>query len=287
LSFLSYSAALNYKISNNSAIYGRYSNGKKAPGFQIYTDVSTKFGEQNLDPKIQTIEQFEVGFKTRKDNLSLTITPFYSQLLNIPNSVTFTNDQTGLLYNPPALFNNTQTLGVEVDANLELTKNFSIKGAITFQSAKATLYKSWFHVDHAPTNTDILIDNSGNKAANTPDMMANITPEYATDKFYANFTWSYMGARQANFANAFEMPAFSQINFAAGYNLTPKVKISANINNLLNSYGMMGWVAPGSFPFNLNLEGLQASDVAKNSKAFYETFSVPARALYLSLSYKF
>ena len=96
-----------------------------------------------------------------------------------------------------------------------------------------------------------------------------------------------MGARQANFANAWKMPAFSEFNLAAGYDVTPKFRLSANINNLFNTAGVMGWVAPGSFPFNLNLEGFSKSAAAANPNAFYETFRIPARAYFLTATFKF
>ncbi len=283
LSYLSYSGALNYKISNNSAIYVRYSNGNKAPTFNIYTDVTTQFGQQSLDPQIQNIQQFELGFKSRTGNLTTTITPFYSNLSHVPNSVSFTNAQ-GALYNPPAQYESIKTYGLELEGNLSLSKNLSVRGVVTLQDATATVYKSWNHLNDG---TDVIVDNSGNKAANVPNLMMNITPEYSNGKFYGNITWSYLGARQANFANAFELPAFSQFNMALGYDVSSKLRLSGNINNLFNTYGVMNWIAPGSFPFNTNLESLSKSDVAKGGNTFYQTIAIPARAFFLTLRYKF
>jgi iron complex outermembrane receptor protein len=290
LNYISYSGALNYKISDQTAMYFRYSNGKKAPGYSIYNDVSTAFGASSLDPKVQTIQQYEVGYKSKIENATFTITPFYSLLSDIPNSVTFTNDATGLLYNPPALYNNIRTFGIELESSIKLSNNFNIRGVITAQDAKATKYNAWIHQtdnSHTTAGTDVMIDNSGNKAANVPNFMANITPEYTNNSFYANVTWSYMGARQANFANAFELPAFSQFNLAMGYDISSKLRVSANVNNVLNSYGVMGWVGPGSFPFNLNLEGITKADVAANPTAFHQAIAIPARAYFLTLAYKF
>jgi iron complex outermembrane recepter protein len=283
-SYLSYSAALNYKISDEMAIYARYSNGKKAPGFQIYQDITTEFAKSSIDPQIQIIQQFEVGFKARTAQLTSTLTPFLSLLSHIPNSVTFTNNA-GNLYNPPALYNDIRTMGLEIEELYKPTENFNVRGVITLQSSTATTYDSWIH--NNATGADTKISNSGNTTANVPSVMFNITPEYATNHFYANLTWSYMGKRQANFANAFTMNAFSQFNLAAGYNITKSLSVSASINNLLNSYGVLGWVAPGTFPNNLNLEGLSAAQVAADPKAFYETFGTPARSYFLTASYKF
>ena len=282
--YLSLSAALNYKISDEMAIYARYSNGKKAPGFTIYNDITTDFANKSLDPQVQIIQQFEIGYKAKTAQLTSTITPFLSLLQHIPNNVTFTNN-TGNLYNPPALYNDIRTMGVEIEEVYKPNENFNIRGVITLQDSKATLYDSWVH--NPATGADTKISNGGNKTANVPNVMFNITPEYTTGNFYADLTWSYMGNRQANFGNAFTMKAFSQFNLGLGYSITKALSISASVNNLANSYGVLGWVAPGTFPNNLNLESLSAAQVKAEPNAFYETFGTPARSYFLTASYKF
>ncbi len=287
LSYVSFSGALNYKISDNMAIYGRYSNGKKAPGFQVYQNVSSAFNETNLKPEIQTIQQFEAGFKVKTEQFSTNITPFYSSLERIPTAVTFT-DSKGALYNPPVYYNNLKTYGVEIDGTYKISDKFGIRGVLTLQGSKAAAYKNWIHLPTGSATTpDSTVDNSGNSIASLPNVMANITPEYSNGKFYAGLTWSYMGARQANFANAFELPAFSQFNLSMGYDITPKFRLSANINNLTNNYGVMGWVGPGTFPNNLNLESHTKAAIAKEPNAFHQAIAIPARAYFLALSYKF
>jgi outer membrane receptor protein involved in Fe transport len=287
LNYLSFSGALNYKISDNMAIYGRYSNGKKAPGFQIYQNVSNTFNETNLKPEIQVIRQFEMGFKAKTSHSSINLTPFYSSLSRIPTAVTFTDAQ-GALYNPPVYYNSLRTYGVEIENTYKIAKNFGIRGVLTLQGSKAATYKSWIHLPTgSATSSDSTVDNSGNGIAFLPKIMANITPEYSTDKFFANITWNYMGKRQANFANAFVLPAYSQFNLAAGYDVTPKFRLGLNINNLFNQYGVMGWVGPGTFPDNLNLEGLTKQAIAANPNAFHQSIAIPARAYFLTAALKF
>jgi iron complex outermembrane recepter protein len=287
LDYVSFSGALNYKISDKMAIYGRYSNGKKAPGFQVYQNVSSEFNKTNLKPEIQVVQQFEVGFKAKTEQYSANITPFYSLLSNIPGAVTFT-DSKGALYNPPTYYNTLQTYGVELEGTYKISENFGIRGVLTLQGSNAATYKSWIHLPTgSATSPDSTVDNSGNGIAFLPNVMANITPEYSNGKFYAGLTWSYMGARKANFANAFELPAFSQLNLSMGYDITPKFRISANVNNMLNQYGVMGWVGPGTFPDNLNLDGLTKEAIAKAPEAFHQAIAIPARAYFLSLAYKF
>jgi iron complex outermembrane recepter protein len=287
LSYISFSGALNYKLSDHSAIYGRYSNGKKAPGLQLYFDVTSDFAVSNLNPQIQTIQQFELGYKLKTEKVSTTVTPFYSTLTHIPNNVTFTNSS-GALYNPLPLYNDLKTYGVELEGNVQLSKYFNIRGVVTLQGSTATKYQSWIHLPAGnASGGDSLVTNSGNKTANVPNLMMNITPELNIGAFYAGLTYSYMGARQANFANAFELPSFSQMNLSLGYSVTPQFRLSANINNLGNTYGIMGWVGPGTFPDNLNLEGMTKAAVAANPTALHQVLGTPARAYFVSAAYKF
>jgi hypothetical protein len=49
----------------------------------------------------------------------------------------------------------------------------------------------------------------------------------------------------------------------------------------------MGWVGPGTFPDNLNLEGLTKQAIAANPNAFHQSIAIPARAYFLTAALKF
>ena len=161
-----------------------------------------------------------------------------------------------------------------------------MRGVATFQNSKAVDYNVWIAGAAGPAD-DVISSYSGNRTANIPEVMVNITPQYTSDKFYADLTWTYMGNREANFANAFQMPGFSQFNFGAGYNITSKLKLSLNINNLFDTYGVMGWTAPGTFPTSLDLDSFTKEKLTANPNAVYSTVAIPARSYFLTLSYKF
>jgi outer membrane receptor protein involved in Fe transport len=198
---------------------------------------------------------------------------------------TFQNPD-GTLYTPTPQYEKLKTYGLELEGNYTISKHFSIRGVATFQDSKAVDYNVWTTTVPGPAD-DSILSYSGNRTANIPNVMVNITPQYTSDKFWADLTWSYMGNREANFANAFQMPAFSQFNLGLGYNFTPKLKMSFNINNLFNTYGVMGWTAPGTFPTCLDLESFTKEQLDANPDAVYSTIAIPARAYFLSLVYKF
>ena len=117
--------------------------------------------------------------------------------------------------------------------------------------------------------------------------MLTLTPTYSTDKFYVSVTYQYMGARWANVANAFKLPAFGAADLNLGYNFTNKLTASMSINNILDTYGVMSWAAPGGFPASLDTQGFTKAAYEANKNSVYATLPIVPRAYFLTLSYKF
>lgn len=96
-----------------------------------------------------------------------------------------------------------------------------------------------------------------------------------------------MGKRQANVLNAFQMPAFSTVDLSLGYDISAKFRLQANVNNVLNTYGVLGWTGPGGFPAALDRQGFTPEFIAANPNAIYSTQGNMPRAYFLTASYKF
>jgi len=284
----SYSAGLNYKIDDHFSVYGRYSQGNKAPDFDLYINATTDFLAKTLSPEAQKVQQFELGIKARKGNLNLFVTPFYSLLSHVPNLQTFQNvDQTS--YNPPPLYNKYRTYGVEVEMDYGFAKHFNVRGVVTLQKSKALEFKTWLANDLGPADDSLVTTFSGNETDNIARSIINITPSYNLDKFYAQLTWSFMGKRQANVANAFLLPSFSQFNFSTGYDITKHVQLSIVINNIFNTYGVMSWSRPGSFTAALDRQGFtkEMYEQAVRNNTPYSTVAIAPRAYFITASFKF
>jgi outer membrane receptor protein involved in Fe transport len=287
VSTFSYSAGLNYKINNQFSLYGRYSEGNKAPDLDLYFNANTEFTSKNLNPLAQKVRQIEMGVKAKTKNLNLFVTPFYSILSNVPNVQTFTNaDQT--FYSPPLLYNKYKTYGVEVEADYAVVKHFNVRGVLTLQKSKAVDYNVWL-ANGLGSADDSVVSYSGNETDNIARSIINITPSYNIDKFYAQLTWAYMGKRQANVANAFLLPSFSQFNFSAGYDVSKNFQLSFNVNNLFNKFGVMSWSRPGSFLQALDRQGFtkEMYEEAVKNNTPYSTVAIPARSYFFTATFKF
>lgn len=283
----SFSGGLNYIIADNQAVYARYSQGSKAPDLSMFINLNTQFATDNLDPQAQKIQQFEMGYKLKTGKTNLFATPFYSVLDNVisqaqgQETVDFTS-----LYYTPVLYNKFRTVGIELEAVQDFTEKFNVRAVATFQDSKAVKYRAWVMGANGSAD-DTTKDYSGNKTDNSAEVILRITPTYTSGKFYSSLDFSYMGKRQANVANAFELPAYNQSNLNLGYNLTSHWQLQANINNLFNQNGIMGWGGPGGFPASLDRQGLTKETVAANPDAVYSTMSLPARAFFVTATYKF
>jgi iron complex outermembrane recepter protein len=281
---VSYSAGLNYKISDGFAVYGRYSQGRKTPDLSFFMDLANQELTSSISIEAQDIRMAELGFKYRNKNLSLFATPFYTKASNIPNYQTFQNPDV-TYYAPPRIYQTITTKGIELEGNYAFNKNFSLRAVGIIQSSVANEFGVWLAKTNGPADDEKITFN-GNQNDNIGNMFT-VTPTYSTDKLTASINWQYMGKRWANVGNAFQLPSFNAFDFNASYKITKKIQANLSINNLLNKYGIMGWAAPGGFPAALDTQGFTKAMLEANKQAVYATLPIMPRAYYLTLSYKF
>ncbi len=284
---LSFSGALNYRIDDNQAVYFRYSKGSKAPDQPFYEAIDSK-AKLALTTKAQleSVNQFEVAYKLQSNKASLTITPFLSKVSNIFQPFLSLNEA-GVLYNLTPYYNGISTKGLELETSIDLTKQFNIRALATFQNSKFDQYRI---STAGPTNKpadDTFFDYSGNNADNIPNVMLSITPTYSTDKFFAFLAFNHTGDRWANAPNAFKLKGFSILDLGLGYNITKKLALNANINNLANTFGVFSWGAPGGFPAVFNTSDFSKTTLEANKNATIPIGGTPARSYFLTATYKF
>ncbi|MEM1120013.1 MAG: TonB-dependent receptor [Bacteroidota bacterium] len=283
----SFSAGLNYQFSKDFAIYGRYSEGRKAQDMDLFTSLNSDAAIQFLDPIPQETRQVELGLKARTGKLNIFLTPFYTLLDNIAiRQLGQETDDISTTYATPTLFNGYETYGVELEGIYEFTNTFNIRAVATVQESKAVDFSAWDLGANGQTD-DRIVDFSGNETDNNANIMLNASANYSKDKLFATVNWSLMGERVANVPNAFNLPAFDQTNLSVGYRFTDNFQVQANINNVFNQEGIMGWSAPGGFPAALDRQGFTSADLAANPNAVYSSLSIPPRAYFLTLIYKF
>lgn len=283
---VSYSAGLNYKLSNEMAVYARYSNGNKAPELGNYFGATNPFLIKSLNSEAQNIKQVEAAFKLKNKRTSLTVTPFYSLLSHVPNLQFAFQDSLSNNYNPPTQYGKYRTYGLELEGGYAFSNKFSVRGQATLQNSKAVEFTTWISSGKAQ-QYDQLVSYSGNETDNNARLIFGISPAYTCGKFNALVNYYYMGSRQANIPNAFKLPAFGQLDLSLGYAVSKRFRLQANINNLLNKYGVLGWSGPGGFPAALNRQGFSKEFIQASPNAVFATQGSMPRAYFLTASVRF
>ncbi len=280
----SYSVGVNYSVNDHFAVYGRYSQGRKTPDLSYFMDIANQQLTSNISIEAQDIRMAELGLKFRTDKISLFVTPFYTLAGNVPNFQIFQNPDASY-YAPPRLYQQIRTTGLELEGNVALNRHFSIRAIATLQNSVADSFAVYLANANGPAD-DKLVTYHGGKNDNIGTMIM-LTPTFTAGGFVASLNFQYMGKRWANVGNAFQLPAFGAVDLNLSYNINKHFSLSASLNNVLNTYGVMSWAAPGGFPASLDTQGFTKEKLAANPDAIYSTLSILPRAYFLTAAYKF
>lgn len=282
--YLSWSLGANYLLSEDMALFGRLSNGHKAPEMNYYFN---NFGGVPIDRAgtVQNIFQGEFGLKIVSSKFSLFTTAFYSQLDNIAFSEFVLDQQTGGIFFTPIQLNKTTTIGLELESNVSLASNFDVNVKATFQNPEATRFNVYNANETVEDTDDSIIDYSGNTVPHNPKTMLEVTPLYKAKQFNVFATWRYMGEREGNVGNTFQLPSFSTINAGIDYKLNSQINISLIANNLFNSTGLMNFFGPNQFGSNSN--AATADFINQNPNASFVVFPISPRSIFLKVGYDF
>lgn len=152
--------ALDYDFNENMMIYGTYSHGFKAGGFNLYT--ASAFEEE-------TNNAFEAGFKSSlaQERIKLNLTGYY---------MFFQNKQEAFVQNNIIEINNAAEVisrGVELESSFNWPKNFTLIANAGLNFAE---YKD-FEIP-APNNPDSTLDFSGNTPRTSPRTQLSVIAQY-------------------------------------------------------------------------------------------------------------
>ena len=282
--YLSFSGGINYMLKKEVALFGRYSLGHKGPELDYYFN---NFSNVPINQKgeIQHIEQSELGVKYLGTQFSATATIFMSRLRNIATSNFEYDQDNGQLFYTPIQSNNSRTIGVEWEMAYVATPHFTFTFNGTVQGAKAvdwTLYNANGSVDSAD---DFVLDFSGQRLPNTPNFMGNVAARYTQSKLSSFVRWRYMGEREGNIANAFQLAGYSQVDLGLSYDVSPQWSVHFLMTNVANAAGLANFYGPTSF--GANADDVTAEFIQNNPEAPFIVMPILPRQGVLKLRYRF
>ncbi|MCD9853580.1 TonB-dependent receptor [Epilithonimonas sp. JDS] len=215
----SYTAAANYKINANNAVYGRFSHGFRSPNEEAYYNYfSTTNPDQPL--KSVTTNQIEVGYKYYTSNFSIGAIPFYSTLKDLSFTDVFSDGSS------ENTFADTKNYGLEIEGNARLFNNIldlTFNG--TFQNPKYT----------GLAGSSVL---EGNTVRRMPKLYFNITPAINITKEWRTYvSYNYYGKRFQDQNNLDTLPSFGEVGAGTSYQLG-KIRFAVDATNVFNTIGL-------------------------------------------------
>ena len=222
-SFFNPKFGLSYKLSSQSMVYGSYSRANREPSRSDF--------ESNENIKPEQLNDFEIGWRFRKDGLSLNINTYY-MLYNEQLVLTGELDDVG----SPIRTNSGSSyrMGIEAEARIKLSEFFLINTNVTLSSNKNKQTLSKFDgkiVDYGKTNISF-----------SPDFIASNTIVFSPkDNLDISFLSKYVGKQYMGNIDADNsiLDSYFVNDLNLNYKINPnktfkEIIISGLINNILD-----------------------------------------------------
>ena len=214
--YLSYSAGVNFRVSESLAVFARYSRGARANADKILFTSAIDYNSGKLpDPKAayDTVHQLEGGVKFRRSDLALNLTGF---LANADDH----NIQSGSGLGTSRTY---RAYGAEFEGSFRHGP-FSLTAGATYTNAKITkdllnAAITGLEPRHQPAFTFQLMPQIETKYVTFGASTVTITKSYAQD------------------TDQLRMPGFTVVNAFAQFHPTDRVTLSVNASNLFNTLG--------------------------------------------------
>ena len=222
-SFFNPKFGLSYKLSSQSMVYGSYSRANREPSRSDF--------ESNENIKPEQLNDFEIGWRFRKDGLRLNINTYY-MLYNEQLVLTGELDDVG----SPIRTNSGSSyrMGIEAEARIKLSEFFLMNTNVTLSSNKNKQTLSKFDgkiVDFGKTNISF-----------SPDVIASNTIVFSPkDNLDISFLSKYVGKQYMGNIDAVNsiLDSYFVNDLNLNYKINPKktfkeIIISGLINNILD-----------------------------------------------------
>ncbi|TPG20129.1 TonB-dependent receptor [Sphingomonas koreensis] len=212
----SWTAGVNDDLSGRLSLFARYSRGHSFPFFDNLRD------GLDVAPRIDT---YEAGLKLTSRPVSLYATLFHNRFTGLATTV-ITNGA------PLASIGGARATGLEIEGEAHPAAHVSVAFSGGWLDAR---YRDFFTDDGA---TDL----TGNRVQRQPEWQWRLTPAYQADiagrKATLSATLAYIGERFSDVQNAQVLPHFYTLDAAASIELTPRLRLQANADNLTNTIGL-------------------------------------------------
>lgn len=248
-SYTSYSAGLNYKLNDASAVFGRYSVGASGRA----ADRNSYGTDGTAIVQYDKISQLEAGYKRK----------FSAGYINLTGFSSVTDEAAGTALNLNA-GNKYKATGLEFEGSYN-TGDFSVVGSVTYTNAT---------IIEDRTSSEVGTNN-GKTPKRQANFVYNLSPTYEFGSSKQHLVGLSILGTSKSFAgddNTLIQPGYAYVNLLAKVGLTKGLSLAASVNNLFDTIGIT------------EVEGL---DGAYNGDRLVRARAITGRSTTLSLQYKF
>lgn len=243
------SLGLNYKISGQTAVFGRATSTYSALTIGDYSNFT--FNPDAV--KDRSVFMSEVGYKVNTDKFSLFSSLVYAKLTNIASSMLIPNTTGGFL--SIATFASSRNLSAEIEATYTPSKNLNFRLVTTFQDSKYTKFEVT-----APTTARADLAGkpfvwSGNQAERIPNVVWELSASYNYKMFDAFASFRRIGKRWTSPSNVYRLDGYDELSAGLECKLSKVINLRVWGDNLTNSRGLTeGNIRGDQFLLNGNFE---------------------------------
>lgn len=252
--YVSYSVGANYLLNENQSVFGRHSKGGRANADRLlFGSAVLPSGQALSGLSADNVTQTELGFKHRKDNLSVFVTGF------LANTSEQNWDFAG--GSPREIQREYQAYGIELEGYYSV-KKFNVSGSVTWTDAK--IKEDFFspqYIGNTPRRQADFIFNS------------NISYKFGKESNHL-FGFSIIGTTKsyAQDNNELVMPGYAYVNPFVKFQLTKGLSAALNVNNLFDTIG---------------ITEVEEGSITANTDNIVRARSINGRTTSLTLAYKF
>jgi outer membrane receptor protein involved in Fe transport len=225
--YLSYSLGVNYRLSDDMAVFGRYSRGGRANAdrFVFGGNTSPTTGALLTGARpVDFVKQAEVGVKYQADGFNFYGTGFWAR----------TEEQNYEATTQRSTANTYRAYGLELEGSYRVG-GFNIAASGTYTNAKIT-------ASNDPTVV-------GKRPRRQAQFTYKLTPTFTADMFTVGASAIGTTSSYTQDSNQLKLPSFTQVNAFVSVRPLERLQISLNANNLFNVAGYTE-AEEGSIPGN-------------------------------------
>lgn len=214
--YVSYSLGANFRLTDDFAVFGRYSRGGRANADRLLFGPAVRTTDGGLvDPgaAVDFVRQAEVGVKYQASGLRLYATGFWAR----------TEEQNFEATTQRFFDREYRAYGIELEGSYRYGP-YSITAGGTYTDSEIT--------------SDVLNPAVvGNRPRRQAEFIYQITPQFDAERFTigANIVGTTDSFAQDN--NALKLPGFTQVNAFVAFRPFERVQLSLNANNLFDVEG--------------------------------------------------